>query len=408
MKVVILNTSDAKGGAAVVSRRLMHALADCGIDARMIVADRTADDARIEAAGTAEQRKWAFLRERLGIWLANGLSKRDLFKVSTAAFGVDVLSHPWVKQADIVCLNWINQGLLSLRDIARLGAAGKKIVWTMHDMWCATGMCHHAHGCQGYTGNCGNCPFVRFPHSRDLSHTVWERKRRMLERTDIHFVAVSNWLAGCCRRSSLLAGKPLSVIPNALPAGNFDWHRNGTAGGKKTITMGAARLDDPIKGLDLLTEAVNKIACENPEAADKLELQLFGAIRDKSLLGHIRLPYRWLGAVAPEQIPGIYKDSDIVVSSSRFETLPTTLVEGLAAGCLAVAFDRGGQRDIINHLDNGYLADYPDTSGLAEGILWAASRDANRRALHESTAARFSEKSVAEAYIELFHNISEK
>ena len=37
MKVVIVNKSDSTGGAAVVSYRLMEALCDAGVDARMHV-----------------------------------------------------------------------------------------------------------------------------------------------------------------------------------------------------------------------------------------------------------------------------------------------------------------------------------------------------------------------------------
>ena len=60
MKVVILNTSDSNGGAAVVSFRLMRALCDAGADARMLVVDRRSGDERVAVAGTPEQYKWAF------------------------------------------------------------------------------------------------------------------------------------------------------------------------------------------------------------------------------------------------------------------------------------------------------------------------------------------------------------
>ena len=64
---------------------------------------------------------------------------------------------------------------------------------------------------------------------------------------------------------------------------------------------------------------------------------------------------------------------DVVVSSSHFETFGMTLAEGQAAGCLAVAFDHGGQSDIITHRRDGWLAAYPDADSIAEGILWAVS-----------------------------------
>ncbi len=401
MKVVILNTSDATGGAAVVSFRLMRALCGLGVDARMLVVDRRSGDERVAVAGTPEQYKWAFYTERLKIFMRNGFSRDNLFKVSTACCGVDVLSHEWVRRADVVCINWINQGMLSLRDVERLCKTGKKIIWTMHDMWCCTGICHHACDCEGYKRECGRCPYLGSRSPRDLSHKIWTRKKRVFEKSDVCFVPVSHWLADRCRESSLLRDKSLTVIPNAVPVGQFDWHRKGDVS-KKVVAMGAARLDDPIKGFELLIAAVNEIADNYPEKAAMMKLTLFGSIRDRSLLSKIRLPYDWIGPVRPERVSEIYGACDVVVSSSHFETLPTTLVEGQAAGCLSVAFSHGGQSDIISHLENGYLARYPDTHDLAAGLLWAIARQQDRERLHRGVEERFSEQAVARRYLSLF------
>lgn len=410
MKVVILNTSDATGGAAIVSYRLMEALCRRGLDARMLVVNRThSADERVDVAGTVEQKRWAFLGERLRIWAVNGFSKKNLFKVSTADRGVDVLSHPWVKAADVVCLNWINQGMMSLRDVARLGRMGKKIVWTMHDMWCCTGICHHAYDCTRYEDSCGNCPFLRYPYRRDLSYRTWKAKKAVLDATDIHFVAVSHWLADCCRRSSLLAGRPLSVIHNALPVEQFDWHRSPSApAGKCVVAMGAARLDDPVKGFDLLIKATEVVAEKYPDDARRIELLLFGNIRDNNLFDQIKLSYRWLGQVGVDRIPEIYRESDVVLSTSHYETLPTTLIEGQAAGCLAVAFDHGGQTDIVRGENEGRLADYPDVDSLARCIVEASRMKADRQALHEAAVRRFSMDVVTDAYLDLFRSLGLK
>ena len=56
MKVVILNTADAHGGAAIASWRLLHALVGEGVDARMLVVDRTTADPLVDVA---EQRSSA-------------------------------------------------------------------------------------------------------------------------------------------------------------------------------------------------------------------------------------------------------------------------------------------------------------------------------------------------------------
>ncbi len=405
MKVLILNTSDIKGGAAIVSYRLMKALIDCGVDARMLVADRHGNDPLVGCSTQDRLRyKWAFYRERLDIFLHNGLSRKNLFKVSTATTGTNALSHPWVKEADVVCLNWINQGFLSLSDIQRLGEMGKKIEWTMHDMWCCTGICHHAYECNHFRQSCGNCRYLGSTSgSNDLSHRIWLRKKKLYDSTPIEFVAVSHWLAEKCNESGLLADRKIHVINNPMPVENFDYHRIGSKE-KTVIGMGAARLDDPVKGFELLIEATNKIVERHPKDADRFKLLLFGAIRNKELLDRLKMPTEWIGPVALTALPEIYRQCDIVLSSSHFETLPTTLIEGQAAGCLAVAFDHGGQKDIIDHRQNGYLAHYPDTDDLANGLEWAIEECSvvDRRQLHQSVERRFSAQSIAKAYLRLF------
>ena len=52
MKVVIINKSDAIGGAAIVSRRLMEALRMEGVDAGMLVVDRQTDSPDVHLASS--------------------------------------------------------------------------------------------------------------------------------------------------------------------------------------------------------------------------------------------------------------------------------------------------------------------------------------------------------------------
>lgn len=403
MKVVILNTSDTKGGAAVSAYRLMDALCREGVDARMLVADRYSDDPRVACAGTPRQRKRAFLSERLKIFLANGLLRRDLFKVSTASDGMNVVTHPWVQEADAILINWINQGFLSLGDLQQLGTTGKKIFWTMHDMWCFTGICHHAYGCPNFEQQCGHCRFLRFPTNNDLSHILWKKKQRLYKlMPQIRFVAVSQWVKEQSLRSSLLKNSGIEVISNIVPVNRYDFHRSADAPADTcVIAMGAARLDDPVKGFPLMIEAVNLIADRHPDRAKQLRLMLFGELRDTSLLQKLKIQFDWCGPVSADRIPKLLQSCDVVLSSSHFETLGMTLAEGLAAGCMAVAFDHGGQSDIIRHRRNGYLATYPSAEDLANGILWASSQKADRQALHNDAVDRFSPGVIAQEYIRL-------
>lgn len=400
MKVCLINHSDSKGGASVVTMRLTEALRAAGHDARLLVVDRTTDRPFVGAVGGS---RLPFYAEHLRIFAGNGFNREDLFKASIATDGHALSRHPWVREADAVILNWVNQGMVSLEEIRKIGRMGKRILWTMHDMWNATGICHHTGDCERFRNEppCGFCPLL---HGRagegDLSRRTALRKMALYADVPITFVAVSRWLAERCRQSTVMAGQRIEVIPNAFPAQEYalppKYSRAdlGLPDGP-LIVMGAARLDDPVKGFELAVDALNRVG----EGATAV---FFGNLRNPALLDGLKMPHLWLGPIAdPERVRSLYHHADVVLSSSLFETLPGTLIEGLAAGAFPVSFDRGGQADIIDHLHTGYLAPVGDTAALAEGIRYALNHPADREALRASVADRFSAPTIAQAYLSL-------
>lgn len=417
MKVVIVNKSDSTGGAAVVSYRLMQALCQAGIDARMLVAEKRSVSPRVAPAASSLSLKRAFLMERLGIFMHNGMNRATLFKIDTAADGVDISRHPWVREADIICLNWINQGLLSFRGLERLARTGKPIVWTMHDMWNMTGVCHHAGDCDRWQEHCGLCPLLgRCAGDNDISTRVWQRKKDLYTAYRPAFVAVSSWLADRARRSSLMAGADITVIPNAFHFADERPVRPPHSGIR--IVFGAARLDDSIKGLPIMVRATEMLAAEHPDIAAECKIVTFGNVRNPEAIQRFGIPHEHLGVIAPSRIQEAYLSADMVVSTSLYETLPGTLVEGQAWGCVPVTLDRGGQRDIVDHQQTGYLAhwsedgDYEKAArAIAEGMTWAykeLKRDADglRERMLQSALRRFSAGTVAGKYIHLFERLT--
>ncbi len=406
MKIAVLCHSDSRGGAAIVSRRLTHALAEAGADAAMLVGRKETGDSAVHVAAGTLATKLAFAREHIAIAAANGLTRRDMFKVSTGLYGLPVDRHPLVLEADAVIVNWINQGFTSLDAIGRIAAAGKKVIWTMHDMWNATAVCHHTGMCDaGLRGDCSSCPLLH-GHGSRLAAKVWEAKRTLYTGADITFVAVSNWLADMCRRSPLMEGCHIVTIPNALPVDDFRTvalrprEETGLPGRVPIVLMCAARLDDPIKGLDKAVEALNAVE------SDVLAV-FVGDLRNRAALTALRKPHVWLGPVNDADLMAdIFAHTDIVMSSSRCETLPTTLIEGLASGADAVSFDCGGQADIISDGVNGALVAAGDSRALARAIdsRLAARKESLSESLRpgrRATVARFAPSTVAAAYLSL-------
>ncbi|MDE6273359.1 MAG: glycosyltransferase [Muribaculaceae bacterium] len=412
MRIVIVNKSDCRGGAAIVSKRLMEAFRAEGIDARMVVAEKLSDSEHVAVAAPGWKLKSAFLAERLQIFIANGFNRSDLFKVDTANFGVDILNHPWVKEADVVMLNWINQGFISLKEIRKLANAGKRLIWTMHDLWEMTGICHHSDGCSLYQGRCEACHFLskkgRIENKPDLSSQIQTIKQRLYKDVDIKFVAVSTWLRDLAKKSTLLKDQDVRVIPNAFnPLKSAD--RKESEMRRRRIVMGAARLDDPVKGLSVMVEATKIFARRWPTLAEAVELITYGDIRDAEKFEGIAISHRHLGRISGEKaIAELYSDSDIVLSTSEYETLPGTLIEGQAYGAVPVSLDRGGQRDIVDNGVTGFLAEYhPDPKVRAERIaealheaLLAVGPDI-RRQMRESVKVKFSAQEIAKAYLQL-------
>ncbi len=413
MKVALVCHSDQLGGAAIVTYRLMQALIEQGVEAHMLVYSKISDSSNVTLLDSRIQRSLRFVGERLRIFLANGFSRKKLFQVSLANTGYPIHKHSVVKEADVVMLNWINQGTASLSSIKALVASGKKVIWTMHDMWCMTGICHHAYGCQRYKEQCGECPFLGVPKERDLSRTVWHKKKSLYSAPNLHFVAVSNWLAERCGESSLMKECNLSVMPNAFPVDAFytkprlprevlpvDFNRN-------LILMGAARLDDPVKGLDYAISALNYLFDNHPAVAKDAQAIFFGSLKNRAALDALRFPHLYLGRIHDAKLlTELYARGKVVLSTSLYETLPGTLIEGQASGCWPVTFGNGGQADIVDHLSTGYIAKYKDAQDIANGIMWALKQPDKGDELHAIVKERFAASQIAQRYISLINSLS--
>lgn len=87
MRVLIINTSERIGGAAVAANRLMEALKNNGIKAKMLVRDKQTDQISVVELQRTWKNIWRFVWERLVIWKANHFKKNNLFLVDVANTG---------------------------------------------------------------------------------------------------------------------------------------------------------------------------------------------------------------------------------------------------------------------------------------------------------------------------------
>ena len=416
MRVLIVNTSERTGGAAVAASRLMEALNNNGVKAKMLVRDKETDKLTVAAVPGQKWMQWCFLWERLVVWMRLHLKREHLFEVDIANCGADITQLPEFLEADVIHLHWVNQGMLSLKIIRKILDTGKPVVWTMHDIWPATAICHVALDCRRFEQQCCHCRLLPGGGSdNDLAAQVWRRKERMLRGRQVTFVACSEWLASEAKKSALLRGQRVERIPNPIDTHIYqpvDKKKAREAVGLpiegRIILFASQRVTNPGKGMQYLLEACRLLAEQHPEKKDDMTVAILGGHAEE-IAG--QLPFRTcaLGYVNDEQrIVNIYNAADVFVLPSLSENLPNTIMEAMACGVPSVGFRIGGIPEEIDHQQNGYVADYRNSEDLARGIWWTlyeADHEAVRKACLQKVAHNYSQQSVANRYLEVYESL---
>ena len=413
MRVLIINTSEKTGGAAVASSRLMNALNNNGVKARMLVRDKETDEITVSPVGHPWKAQWAFLWERLCIFLHLHLKRKHLFEIDIANAGVDVTHSRYFKEADVIHLEWINQGMLSLRGIRKILDSGKPVVWTMHDLWPATAICHYARGCKRYMASCHDCQLLPGGGSnRDLSSKVWRKKHKTISGHTIHFVACSKWLQRQAAASGLFRHQTVTAIPNPInthvfcPASKEEARKRlGLPVDKRVILFVSQKVTDERKGMKYFIEALDKMAANDPSATATTVVAILGG-HGEEIAGKLNFTAYPLGYISDERaIADVYNSADVFVLPSLEDNLPNTIMEAMACGVPCVGFNVGGIPEMIDHGKTGYVAKERDTDDLAKGIDWAidASRKSELSANAVSKVQRcYSEHAVAMKYIDVY------
>ncbi len=413
MNVLIINTSEKTGGAAVASNRLMNALNNSGVKARMLVRDKETDEITVAPIGHHWRAQLAFLWERLCIFLHLHLKRKHLFEIDTANAGIDVTKSRYFKEADIIHLEWINQGMLSLKGIRKILNSGKPVVWTMHDMWPATSICHYTRNCNSYQSICHNCNLLPNGGSRkDIAYKVWKAKKNALANHTIHFVTCSQWLQRQANTSALLDHQPITTIPNPINVHVFKptnknraRMRIGLPTDKRIILFVSQRVTDERKGMKFFVEAIKTMVKADNSIADNTVVTILGG-HSEELDGKLPIKTYPLGYISDDhKIVDVYNCADVFVLPSLEDNLPNTIMEAMACGVPCVGFNVGGIPEMIDHKATGYVAKERDSEDLAYGIKWVLNDERNKTLSMnavDKVQRTYSERAVAMKYIDVY------
>ena len=427
MNILIVNTSDNTGGAAIAANRLKGALLDMHYDVRMLVRDSRTQDMRVLPIPRSPWLKLKFVWERAVIWLRNGFNKQKVWLVDIANVGTDITKLPEFQWADVVHLHWVNQSFLSWADVERIVQSGKRVVWTLHDQWPYTGICHYTEGCDRYQTHCHHCPQLKGSGAepkekqevgKDLSYRLFEKKRATYQLINrITFVGCSQWITDLARKSALLqpplsprgskmaegqnasdySSTPLRVvhIPNTInmrvfrPTDKAEARKiHGFPQDKTLLLFSSLKVTDKRKGIDYLIEACRLMHQQHPEWDGKLGIVVVGK-QAEAMQGVFPYPLYAIPYICDEaRMAQLYAAVDAFVTPSLQDNLPNTILEAMSVGTPCVGFRVGGIPEMINHHLDGYVAEPRNAQDLADGILYVIDKE-NNTTLSEA-AAKFA------------------
>lgn len=414
MKALLLSSEDGGSGSTRAAYRLHQSLLEVGIDSQMMVQTKYSDDRTVKGASSSSGIGQATTGLRVTL---DRLPLRFSNKAPKASYSLQWLPDGLASQIsqfnpDLINLHWVCKGFVRIETLATLK---RPIVWTMRDMWAFTGGCHYSYDCDRYTESCGQCPQLGSQRSADLSRWIWQRKAKAWKNLDLTVVALSHWIGDCARASSLFGDRRIEVISNGIDTTLYRpidrrlaRELLGLPQDKKLILFGAINATaDQRKGFHLLQPALQDL--RSVFSQDEVELVVFGSSKpanppDLGFFCH------YMGKLSDDlALALLYSAADVFIAPSTQENLANTVLESLACGVPCVAFNIGGMPDLIQHQQNGYLAEPYRIDDLTQGVAWVLE-DGERHQKLSVTARERIERELtlehtAQRYLKLFNEL---
>lgn len=415
----MLCVSDTNGGAARTAYRIHKSVNGNEIDSKMLVMYKGTSDTDVLCVNDFYNKSFLsdvsrFIKRKIGNKLQNARwnkypDKENLFMSDLRA---EPLNGALQKvKFDVLHLHYVNLEFLDLRELLGIN---KPIVWTLHDCWPFSGICHYFYSCDKYKSECGDCPLLHSGRKKDLSNTIWKKKKAIYSKLDLHIVSPSKWLAEECRKSSLMGSFPVQAIPNPIdtdlysPGDQFEARKLLSLNVSKIYILFSAinAVEDKNKGYSHLLDALSRLKTRTD--ISQFELLIVGSNKpEHELCGCI--PVHYLGIIESEPLMvSMYRAVNVTVSPSFSENFSNTILESHACGTPVIAFNIGGNADIIEHKETGYLAQAFSPDDFADGISWCLKNNSDRtlsgNARHK-ILNHFSFDQVAEQYKGLYRSL---
>ncbi|MFL9922554.1 glycosyltransferase family 4 protein [Paraburkholderia fungorum] len=238
----------------------------------------------------------------------------------------------------------------------------------------------------------------------DGRSTLWKLLCRLVYPRATAITFLSESIAMAFREKNAGTAPHIAVVPNPISDELLGIAKIQRADGRKRL-ISVGRLH-PQKQYALLIESFARIAGE----FDAWDLWIWGEGPERSMLTD-RIAALGLGdrVFLPGRTKAVWDEmaaADAFVLSSRFEGMPMALMESMALGVPAVAFDcRSGPRELTRDGQDGLLIPPGDAAALAAALRRLLADDALREELGSKGARSIRERYSVDAILPVWDRL---
>lgn len=232
--------------------------------------------------------------------------------------------------------------------------------------------------------------------------------RRIVRRSTI-CISLGGKLTPILERLTKGSGAAVRVLPNAVHVPDVMPAYPVDGGPLRLLFVGRFAFN---KGLDVLRTVAVRLVAEGRENAVRFLLAGDGPMLNELRRDGLPSNMELLGKVDDAALEAAYQHCHALVLPTRFEGMPTVVLEAMAHARPVIVSDVGASADLVD-TSNGHLLPPGDAAALYQAVLammqsGTAERMAMGRASWERARTRFTWPAVAAATLELAHEVASR
>lgn len=216
-------------------------------------------------------------------------------------------------------------------------------------------------------------------------------------------VSPSGYIVDLFARYGLTRGR---VIPNVIDAEKFRSRQRS----KLTPRLMTNRSLEPLYNVPCILRALARVRESCPDAVLTIAHEGPEQPRLESLANELKIrdAVRFAGKVPPAEVPKLYDEADIYITTPDIDCMPGSILEALASGVPVVATRTGGIPYLVTDQVHALLVDLDDDRAVAEAILKLLGDPAlveRLTAAGRDELARYTPYAVREAWWTLYQEL---